>query len=377
MNKYLVIIILLFISKAEAQNVSALVVGDSLFVLGDYSKAITIYKQKEDDNLFKIAKCYDAIGNSVKAKNYYEKIIVQEPKNTQANYNYAKLLFKTSKFTQASKIFKNLSDEHPNNPNFVYQLALLKEKQKDTTAILFFQKTLAIDKNHINASYKIAKLHLEKRRFKKAIPHIEKGLEVDPISIRFLNLKALQHFYIEEYHKAIKTFKTLIKLGKKEEQIHAKLAICYTKVLDYERAIVQYHILIKRFDAKNSGYYYNLGICSMVLHYTEDAKKQFEQAIALKYTPLDKEYIALANLYKKQEQYKKALILYKRALRDNPKNETASYQIAVVTDNIEVDKKKVLRYYQKYLKIHGETGRMRNLAKARLSDLKKELHFKD
>lgn len=376
MNRIIAVVVFFLSTSVEAQN-SSEVVTDSLFVLGNYSKAITIYQQNENENLFKIATCFEALGNYKKALDYYTLVYSKEPTNTIASYQFSKLLIKNLKFKEAEKIILELAEQQPTNPNFNYQLGLLKEKQKDSTAILYYYKAYKIDSNYVNATYKIAKLNLEKRRFVKAKPFIEKGLNAASTSIRFLNLQALQFYYTEQYHKAISKFKKLIDLGKKEENIYQKLALSYTQVLDFEKAIVAYHILIKKYDSKNPTYHYNLGVCYNVLNYIEDAKSQFEIAIALKHTPLDKEFVTLGMLYKKQNENKKALILFKKALRENAANETASYQIAVITDYIENDKTKVIKYYQKYLKKHGESGNMRELAKARVSDLKKELHFKD
>ncbi len=380
MNKVLIIIALFILTKAEAQeSISALAIGDSLYTLGDYSKAMNYYKQLPENEqiLFKIAKSYEALGNNPKAIQYYKNVIVSNPRASIAKYNYGRLLFKTAKFQAADSIFKMLSEETPTNPNYVYQRGLIKEKQQDSTAISFFKETFKLDTNHINSVYKIAKLNLKKRKFSEAEVFIEKGLYVDKKSIRFLMLKALKQYHSKEYNEAIDTYEKLLFLGKKDEKLHFNLANCYSKVFKLEVAIKQYTILINTYDDKNSTYHYNIGLSLLGLHYLEKAKKHFEIAIALKFTPLDNEYVTLGMLYKRENLYKQAMILYKKALRDNSNNEMASYQLAVVADIFFTDKKKALTYYNRYLKKFGKTGKMRNLAKSRMSDLKKELHFRE
>jgi len=379
MNRAFILILLFFI-KAEAQeSISALAIGDSLYTLGDYSKAMNYYKQLpgSEQIQFKIAKSYEALGNNLEAIQYYKNVIESNPRASQVKYYYGRLLFKVASFKSSDSIFKILSEETPTNPNYSYQRGLIKEKQQDSTAISFFQKTYALDSNHINAIYKIAKLKLEKRQFLESEIFIKKGLYIDSLNIRFLTLKALKHYHNKEYHESIEVYEKLIMLGKNDEQLHYNLANSYTQVLKIEEATKQYILLINLFDDKSSDYHYLLGLSYSALHYNEKAKLQLELAIALKFTPLDIEYLTLAMLYNREGNFKKAMEYLELALMDNSNNEVASYQLAVTSDNYFKDKKTVIRYYEKYLGKFGETGRMRNLAKARIRDLKKEVHFKD
>jgi len=378
-NKIFLLFIALFLTKAEAQDTSALKVADSLYNFGDYSKAIKSYNLLSENETiaFKLAKSYEALGNHPMAIQYYKKVVSINPNATLASFNYAKLLFKTAKFKEADSIFKALSVGNPNNPNFTYQRGLIKVKQKDSTAIQFFQKTYKIDHNHINAIYKIAKLKLEKRKFSEAKPFINKGLSVDSKSIRFLQLKALHSYYTKNYHQAIKDYKLLLSLGKKEEKLHFNLADSYYKVLDIEKAIEQYTLLINEFDDKSEVYHYNLGVCYSALHYNLKAIKEFELAIALKYTPLDTEYYAISRAYKYEGNTKQEIRMLKKAILENPNDEMLHYQLLLAYDRFYRDKKVVVGYYEKFLKRFGETGKFRDLAKHRASELKKEIHFED
>lgn len=378
-NKLFLVFVVLFLYKAEAQDVSALKVADSLYDLGDYSKAIKSYNQlSENENIdFKLAKSYEALGNNPKAIQYYKKVVSVNPNATLVRFNYAKLLFKTANLKEADSIFEALSVENPSNPNFPYQRGLIKERQQDSTAISFFIQTYYIDYNHINAIYKIAKLKLVKRNFFEAKPYIDKGILVDNTSIRFLTLKALHSYYTKKYHQAIKDYKVLLSLGKSDEKLHINLADSYYKVLNIEKAIDQYTILINEFDDKNDVYHYNLGVCYAALHYNLKAIKEFELAIAIKYTPLDTEYYAISRAYKYEGNTKQEIRMLKKAILENSNDEGLHYQLLLAYDRFYKDKKVVLAYYEKFLKRFGETGKFRDLAKYRVSDLKKEIHFED
>ena len=92
MNRILFIVISIFVFKAEAQS-STLQLGDSLYVNGNYSKAIEVYKQLEKQSIVydKNAIVFMALGNYDEALLYYEKSIQSNPDNAFIKYEYAKL----------------------------------------------------------------------------------------------------------------------------------------------------------------------------------------------------------------------------------------------------------------------------------------------
>ena len=95
-NRILLIIILTLAIKTEAQT-SVLQYADSLYINGNYSKAIEMYNQVENQlNVYdKIAKAFVAIGNYDEALFNYEKSIEVNPNNALVKYEYARLLSKT------------------------------------------------------------------------------------------------------------------------------------------------------------------------------------------------------------------------------------------------------------------------------------------
>jgi len=120
MNKILFTVVLFSIFKAEAQDVSALAIGDSLYSLGDYNKAILMYNKipNDDEKQLKLAKAYEAIGNSSQASMYYKMYLEKKPEAILTAYNYGKLLLNSGDLIKADSIFTKLSKTNPNNPNF-------------------------------------------------------------------------------------------------------------------------------------------------------------------------------------------------------------------------------------------------------------------
>ncbi|WP_114492401.1 tetratricopeptide repeat protein [Candidatus Ulvibacter alkanivorans] len=383
MNRYLILFFVFFISEAEAQpsastleQTKVLKTGDSLYATGNYTEAINSYNSLHDNSKYeRLAKSYEALGNTPKALTNYELAIAHSPNKTTHRFRYGKLLQISGRYRQADSIFTQLSTEYPTNASFLYQRGLIGERLNDTTAIRFFSDALQIDPTHENARYKVARRAVEKRNFEKAQPIIEQGLKTDPNSIRFLTLAALSSYYSSNYHQALKHYEHLVSLNQSNEQLHENLGISYMRTNQFEEALEQFTILINTYDDKNPSWHYHVGKVFMSLKEYEKAIRHIELSIALQQVPLDAEFMTLATIYKRKGDNRQVFDMMKHAFSENPKDEMVAYQFAVAADNYFEDIETIIQYYETYLEQHGETGRFRELAKQRLSDLKKELHY--
>jgi len=376
-NRIVVLILVICSLKASSQVDETLRVADSLYALGDYSKAIQSYEQGElsEKGLINIARAYDALGNKVKSLEYYDILISKYETGSIIQYEYAKLLANTQANEKADSIFKLLIIQHPSNPNYYYQSGLLFEKRQDSIANDLFLQAFKIDTTHLNATYKIARYRLSKRKFKEAKYYINIGLKNNPISSRFINLSALRLYYTKDYHGAIAAYALLLEQQISNVQMHEHLAFSYGKTNQYEKAIEQFTILINQYDDENPSYHYNLGKSFMVLSRFEKGRSHVEIAIALQELPIDAEYMTLATSYNRLGKYGKTMKFLRRALEENPKNEHALYQLAVAADNFYEEKQFAIPFYENYIKSYLKDGRYLELAQSRLSDIEKELHF--
>ncbi len=359
---------------ADAQNASAIRVGDSLYALGDYSKAIKSYEKAEHQEE-KIAQAYDALGNNTKALEYYEKALSAQEAKLLTQYNYGKLLLKATQYKKADSLFQVLTKANPKNPEFVYQLGIVKEIRNDSTAYPTFFFAHLLDKNHQNALYKIAKYAAEERDFDKAKKLIEQGLKTDPNSTRFLQLKAIVAFVEKDYHHAANAYEKLVALNQSNIPQHENLAESYTKTNRFEHAIAQYTILINEYDDKNPSWHFSIAKNFEALRYLDKAQYHFEIAILLQDIPLDASYFALASVFKKQKDYKNQLEALQKAVKENPENQEALYFLATAADDYFEDDTSVIPYYETYLKKFGENGKYAEFAKQRIKDLKTAIHF--
>ncbi len=121
MKKVLVIGVLLFIFKTEAQT-SVLTLADSLFNSGYYAKSIAHYKAYNPQRkvYYKIAGAYKTLGNYDEALAYFEKAIEATPENLSLKYDYAKLLLTVNKTKAAQNVFRELVEADSLNPDYQY-----------------------------------------------------------------------------------------------------------------------------------------------------------------------------------------------------------------------------------------------------------------
>lgn len=375
MKQYWMFFIAFISFLAQAQDHKQL--ADNYYSLGNYNKAIYHLYQLPESKVqqLKLAKSYEHIGNLKSATAYYDLLYTEYPDDVFIAFDYAKLLIKTSKNTQAQNILMSLLEIDSLNPNFPYQLGLLKEQQKDTLAQHFFKRAFTLDNQFFPAALKVASEKIRLRKFKEAANILDAIIEIDNTHFQAWNLKALNHFYEQDYHKAIEAYSKLIELNRPSENVHQKLGYSYLRTMRPEKALEHYTIAINEFDDKNPQTHLEISQVFMALREFEKAERHIQIAMFLKEPQLEQEYITLFDIYNHQRDYRKAFETIKEATQAYPENEFFAYHYAVTADNYFKDKSQVLILYENYMKKFGTTGRYRLHASQRISDLKKEIHL--
>ncbi|MCB4799764.1 tetratricopeptide repeat protein [Neotamlana laminarinivorans] len=370
MNK-IHILIFFIVFKIQAQT-SVLNSADSLFAVGNYSKAITLYKSynNQEDIYYKMAKSYEALGSYDDALNYYKLSVNVNPDDALIKYNYAKLLAATKKYNEASAVFKKLIEKDSTNPNFHYELGLVLEKQKNNNAINEYYKTYKLDTIHQKSLYKIAKHHLEKREHHLVTIFVDKGLKFYANNLKLISLKAQNYFWQQDYRNAIIWFEKLIELGEESEYIVEKLSLCYAKHFMYPEAL-KYSLQLLKYNPKNAEIKYSIGTYYLELKDYTNAEMYMQDALLLLDKPLDREYLKLATALNHQNKYTESIEVLKKAINENPTNEYAHFQLAITLENYYKDIDEKIRVYQN-LKEKFPEGDLVTYVEQKISKLKQE-----
>ncbi|WNH08284.1 tetratricopeptide repeat protein [Thalassobellus suaedae] len=361
--------------KTEAQT-SVLNVADSLYANGNYSKAIDRYKtyNNQQEVYGKIAKSYIAIGNYDEALKNYELSIEANPEDVLLKFEYARLLSKTKKHETAVKVFNDLVYIDDKNPNYHYELGLVLEKLKDSTAINRFRSAYELDQTHQKAIYRIAKYFLKHRKYDLVNEYVDKGLETYENNIELINLKAQNYYNKQDYDNAIIWFKKLIALDESLGFIYEKLSLSYIKLYDYEKAI-EYGELALKFNPLDATSIYVIGTYYERINDFETAEKYISKAIFLLDKPLDTEYAKLATVLNQLKRPKEAITTLKKAIRENPTNQMTHFHLALTLENYYADYDAKIKVYEDLNKKFPDS-KMKEFANHRIAELKKEKFLK-
>jgi tetratricopeptide (TPR) repeat protein len=375
MVRYVLVVILLLGFKAEAQS-SALAIGDSLLVRGNYTKAIEAYLKHKNPKQIntKIAKAYIALGNYDKAIEYYEQQLELVTKDELVMLDYAKLLSKVKKYEQASEVLHQLIDIDYKNPNYHYETGLVLERLKDSTAQNRFYSAYQLDPTHQKAIFKIAKKHLIKRNYDQVDYYVDKGLKFYANNKELISIKAQNYYWKEDYENAAKWFEKLIALNESSLFIHEKLSFSYARIYEIEKAIEQCQLALKIEPRSVT----NLYILGQLYERNDDyanAEKYILASIMLADIPLDSEYMKLGYVYNLQEKRKEAIKAYTRATKENPENGDALFFLVLTKDRYYKDIDTRLKLYEDYKKKFPKS-RLMDMVDRRISELKEEKFLK-
>ncbi|GGG39831.1 tetratricopeptide repeat protein [Bizionia arctica] len=371
MSRYLVLFIIFTFFKTEAQT-SVLMLADSLYSNGYYTKAIETYKthQNQEDVYEKIANAYIAIGNYNEALANYKLCMDAHPDNSLLKIEHARLLFKTKDFKSASTEFKKLISIDSLNPNYHYEYGLVLEKEADSLAVLEFMNAIKLDSLHQKAIYKVAKYHLQKRQFKTVEELVDMGLQSNDFNLELISLKAQNYFWQQDYHKAILWFEKLLALGESSQFIYEKLSESYSKTYREKQAIA-YGLQALKFEPNNTKNLFIQGrLYEKVKDYTA-AETYYTLALKIEDIPLDKQYVQLGRVLNYQKKYKEAITVLNKALQENPRNDMAAFYLLQTKNAYYKDIDVKIKLYEKFIKEFPESV-LNAVAAQQLSELKQE-----
>ena len=371
MSRYIVLFFIITFIKTEAQT-SVLMLADSLYANGYYSKAIAQYEvyNKPSEVYEKIAKASIAIGNYNQALLNYQESIKAHPNNTLLKYEYAKLLSRTNNLQSAASQFNKLIIIDSLNPNYHFEYGLILEKQNDSTAVEEFINTFLLDSLHQKAIYKVAKYKLQKREFDEVEKLVNTGLKSNQFNVELINIKAQNYFWKQDYHKAIVWFENLVALGESSQFIHEKLSLCFAKTYRFPEAI-KHGLLALKFEPNNTNNLFVLGRLYEKNKEFDNAESYYTKALEIEDAPLDAQYTQLGRVLNYQKKYAEAIQVLNKARQENPKNDTAAFYLLQSKNAYYEDFDTKINLYQKFIKEFPDSV-LKTVAAAQLSQLKQE-----
>ena len=401
MHKFYLFVFLILASRAEAQQVSALAIGDSLYAVGNYSAAIAEYESLDTKNAsvyLKIARAHQSKGTLDDALENYAKAATGTDEVIAMN-EYGKLLITKRKFKEADSVFTELINVYTTNPDFYYQRGrananrpkMISSKDPDSIlekkiesyhpAIKDYEYAVALDSTHQKALAEVATSYLKQKDYALVEKVAFKALESYPTNVEIISILAQNYYYRGWNEEGIEWFEKLLELGQDTQFIREKLGNLYYKKHRYEDAIEQY-LGALRFSPEDA---YVHATLAKLYNYTEDinaAEKHGLLAVLYKDQPLFEEYYTLSRTYELKKDWKNAMKYVNRSLEENPRNKNAEYTKVIIADNYYEDRRAVLKLYEDFIKKY-ESGKYAKydptlkLARERRDKLTREIFMAD
>ena len=340
------------IISAQQQNPA---LADSLFQAKNYTRAINAYAESDSfEAQYQIAKAYVELGNYQKAITQLEFLWASYPTQPQVAADLGSLLFRTRQFQRSEILYRELISLDSLNPDPLYRLGrTYKELNQDSLAKASFYSAFRKDSTHIKAIIEIGEYYLKRRQLDSAHYFADKGLTLAPDHAEVLNIKALAWFNDYQFELAKPYFEKLVELNYREDFLLLRLARCYQKTWEKDKAVRVYKFIVG-VDPGNADAFYELGGIYRDKKQLDSAEFFYNQAFLAKKPDLSRELVALASIHRKKGQLGRALELYKQAHEEAPESMHIYFNVCELAGKYYKDPARVRPYLENFRKRYAD-----------------------
>jgi tetratricopeptide (TPR) repeat protein len=183
-----------------------------------------------------------------------------------------------------------------------------------------------------------------KGKFDKAIPLMEKLLQLKPNYKHGLNILAKAYYDSGKFDESLKYYERYVDLVTGDVEVLNNLANCYFKTADFESAERVYSEALK-IDENFTIAYRNLGLTKINLHKYKEALPLLENYLDLSPHDIELEF-ALGAAYSEIEQYIEAIPHFEKFLANFPENIDGLFGISECYYNLGYTQSAIIGYSQ-------------------------------
>jgi len=290
------------------------------------SGVVTKFKKWEKEDYFETyegsyfaAKLYVALGSSRKAAKYLKKVLNIKPEELDAMVMLAETYSKQRNYSLAETTYKKIVGLEPSLDNAYRGLGEVYIKtRKWSEAVTSLEKAVQLNLVHKSVYLLIGQAYREQKNYEKAAENFTKYLELNSNNPQNAYLQLGQcYLELEQNDKAIPALEEALKLDPQSININYRLAQCYQKVGQYEKAEGIYSNLaqISPDDAK---VYFN----NIIRMYDEAKMPDKAVNAAKKLIDLDpnnhESHYNMGAMLVKQKKYTEAINSFKKSIEIKP-----------------------------------------------------------
>jgi superkiller protein 3 len=257
----------------------------------------------------------------------------------------------------------------------------LKAKGKTDLAIKALSEALVERENYAAAHRSLGVLYRQKKNYTKATIHLERAVALEPNSAETHFSLGLCYFRVNRRDDAIKALRRAVQLKPNEPQHQAALGSALIRT-DPKLAAEHLERAVK-LKPQDSDHLHQLGLAYRKVSsrltkpdqrkdreaYLKRAEEHFTRALALKEDAAL--HFDLGALYRRTERLFKAISHYEKAVQLDPRLAPAYWDLGIMYKRTK-QYDQAIDAYQKYLELTGPTGKVAEIAKKRISELKLE-----
>ena len=345
-----------------------------------YNEAVTAFyachvaDSKDVNILANLAFCYKKVGNMNDAERAYRAILKIDSSHQLALLSLAQLAESDRNFTKAINYYDQLIHMDSTNAMVFRQkgMALLK-KEKRLNAIYNFLKAYALEENDQEVIFQLARLYIGFDQLESAETVLEKGFQINPDNIRFLQLKAQLLQKQDKFDDLIITVDQLLTLGDSSSYYLMLQGAAYMQLDSFAKAIFPLQFVLD-LGKENEFVHHYLAIAHLEMGEKEKSEHHFLKAIELGFSAKQDIFFRdYATFLKEEGRLKEALEAQKWAYKISSEP-VDLFEIARMTDSYYADKNMAVRQYKAYLRTGDH--KYKDYSVQRLEKLQEILHFK-
>ncbi|MCX6272083.1 MAG: tetratricopeptide repeat protein [Bacteroidetes bacterium] len=334
--------------------------GKALAALGKYkpaAKALTTALGKDSSNVLilnELVNLYGIIGETDEGLRYAQRLFRQHPDNLFFKLQLARLYTAVKDFRRAIAILLPVYSEDTTDTYITKQIAgCYDELNRIDSAVLFFQKTLNLNKKDVGATGKLANIFIRMGNYGAGLYYTERFLEEDSLNAAILKVDGYLCYLYKAYPIATQRFSKCLALGDSSRFICKYQAMSYYRQEAFDKAVPFFRLAYEADTTDNEiCFYYGVAATKSVLPDTGliylskvlSRLKDSKKFISMVYAELAETY----NYYNRSDT---AIALLTKAREENPGKNGLLFKIAYEYDYYMRDFDKALVYYREFLKV--------------------------
>lgn len=214
------------------------------------------------------------------ALQWIKKAIQKDPKDVKAHLKICKVLLFSEKYEEAVAEANLVMRTDPYNPEPYFLKGMIYKLRKDTAhAIGNFESAVQVSPDYKDAIIQLALIY-SARKNPLALKYLDNAARVDSTDVFPIFARAVYMQDNNQTQQAKDLYKQCIIKNTHFIDAYFNLGYIYMQEDSVEKAYRQYDIVTK-IDQMNPTAYYDRGVCNESMNKTEEAIKDYQQAIML------------------------------------------------------------------------------------------------